>query len=125
MAGRDQIARAIGAHGLWKERLRRAIENGHIEVSVDQARVDNACEFGQWLYSLGSELERSEYAQKVRALHAKFHLEAAAVLEFALSGQKAQAQKSMEMGGPFNAVSMELIRAMIEWQKAVQPGSPT
>ena len=35
MADVNEITKAIGAHGRWKERLREAIDNGHSEFTVE------------------------------------------------------------------------------------------
>ena len=50
-----EIVNAIGVHGNWKKRLRRAIETGNSDFTVDELIVDNQCDFGKWLHSLSSD----------------------------------------------------------------------
>ena len=51
MSLHDEITKAIGAHGVWKMRLRTAIETGKADANAADVAKDNACAFGQWLYS--------------------------------------------------------------------------
>ncbi len=112
---RDQIKQAVGAHAMWKARLRDAIATGTSDVSVAQSGRDDACKFGQWLGSLSPELARSTHATEVRALHATFHREASKVLALALDGRAADARTAMQQGAPFASVSAELTQAMTNW----------
>jgi len=46
---KEQIQSAIGAHGLWKGRLKDAIQWKTGDLSVAVVRDDRACGFGKWL----------------------------------------------------------------------------
>jgi methyl-accepting chemotaxis protein len=117
----EHITHAIAAHGMWKTRLRVAIDNGTCEMTVDQVRADDQCEFGRWL--LGSPSARSsKHAPHIRELHAEFHRNAARVLELALKGEKAEAEAMMEPGSPFLQASADLTLAMVDWKKSL--GAP-
>ena len=50
MSIKEEINKAIGAHGMWKFRLDQAVEKGTSEFTVDNVRKDNLCDFGRWLY---------------------------------------------------------------------------
>ena len=50
MSFQDEITKAIGAHGIWKMRLRTAIDSGKADANAADVAKDNACAFGQWLY---------------------------------------------------------------------------
>lgn len=118
MVDQAMITKAIGAHGMWKERLKKAIATGQSEFQVAGVQVDNGCEFGKWLYSLPGSDRMSPGGKAVVDLHAKFHKEAARVLGMALAGQKAEADKAIGFGSDFAKISGDLTKAMMMWQKA-------
>ena len=116
MTKQEQINKAIGAHGLWKQRLNEAIKTGKTEFTPDKVEVDNQCEFGKWLYSLPAEDLNCEFARKVKALHADFHKEAASVLRLAVGGKQAEAEKGTQVNSKFAKISSELTVAMMSWK---------
>jgi Chemoreceptor zinc-binding domain len=117
MAGtfEEQIQAAVGAHGMWKARLRDAIETGKSDFVVDTVKRDDVCDFGRWLKSAG---HAGADHEKVRQLHASFHSEAAKVLQLATTGKKPDAIASMAFGGTFSKTSSALVVALKGWQKA-------
>jgi hypothetical protein len=112
----DQIKAAIGAHGMWKQRLAQAIRTRSNEHDPATVQRDDRCDFGKWLQGALPRLsgEQAKDGQHIRDLHAKFHTEAANVLRLASSGQDAAATKALE--GPYTAVSADLTKAMMDWQ---------
>ncbi len=114
----EEISKAIGAHGMWKQRLRSAIDSGKSEFTPDAVAKDNACDFGQWLY--GSSLSAADKAsaeyKSVKDLHAQFHQCASSVLSCAIAGKKADAESMMGNSGKFTTTSGELTRAMMTWK---------
>ena len=68
---KQQIEKAIAAHGAWKERLEGAIETGKIDIPVETIKVDNQCEFGKWLYGEGAAVaaDHADRYAKVKELH--------------------------------------------------------
>jgi hypothetical protein len=115
------IDRAIAAHAKWKSHLRQAIDTGMSEWTVERVRPDVLCEFGSWLHNLPISERMTEHFRVVRDLHAKFHQEAADVLDLALSGSRDKATAAMAIGSPFATVSSKLTAAMTAWKKAL-PG---
>ncbi|MCL4470649.1 MAG: CZB domain-containing protein [Sulfuricella sp.] len=117
MANIQEIDKAIGAHSLWKARLKSAISTGKSEVPVATIKVDNQCAFGQWLY--GQTLSASDKTtpdyKTVKDLHAEFHKVAARVAELATSGKQAEADQVLSH--EFAAASLKLTTAMMEWRK--------
>jgi hypothetical protein len=86
---------------------------------VQTVRVDNACEFGKWFYSLEAAQPGSQLGKSVPSLHAEFHRVAAEVLGLALSGHRAEASHAMGQGGQggqFAHLSAELTAAIREWK---------
>lgn len=111
----EEIQKAIGAHGMWKVRLRKAVETGQSEWTVAHVKADNNCDFGKWLHGLPEHEKKAENWGKIRDLHAKFHEEAARILECAITGKKAQAADSLELGSPFTNASANLTSLMMKW----------
>lgn len=120
MVNIDELDRAIGAHGMWKTRLKAAIDRGSIDVAVQVIEADRQCAFGKWLH--GSTLSPADKAtshyQTVRELHAEFHKTAARVARLAIDGKKKEAREMMDLAGEYTALSGKLTRAMMDWRKA-------
>jgi len=116
---KSEIDKAIGAHGMWKSRLKQAIATGKADAPLDTIRADNACAFGKWLYgpSLSATEKSSAEFLKVRNLHAQFHKCAARVAELAQTGKATEAEKMLSGEGEFAMASHQLTQAMMDWKK--------
>ena len=119
MVSKDAIDAAISAHGQWKKRLQDAISTGQSEFKPDAVKRDNACQFGQWLYSLPPDATKGEDFSKVQALHAEFHRTAGAILELALAGKKGEALKQLDVSGQYGAISGKLVLALNGWKARI------
>jgi hypothetical protein len=120
MALKEEITKAIGAHGMWKARLRTAIDTGKSDTNVADAGKDNGCAFGQWLYgpTIDATAKGGGDFKEVQKLHAEFHKAAGQVLQLALQGKKTEAEKLLALDGGFSDVSARLTSAMMRWQKS-------
>ncbi|NOU16254.1 MAG: CZB domain-containing protein [Bacteroidales bacterium] len=118
MANIEELDKAIGAHGFWKTRLINTIESGKIDTDIETIRQDNQCAFGKWLYgsTLSSFDKSSNHYKTVKELHAEFHKAAAHVVELAVNGKKAEAEKMIAYGGNYARISSKLTQAMVEWK---------
>lgn len=116
----SQIEDAIGAHGMWKMRLRTAVRTGKCDISAHDAGCDGKCKFGQWLYStsLSPQLKAGMPYQVVKRLHAEFHQAAGEVLRDALDGRAPAAQSRLD--GEFVQRSEKLVRALMKWKGEAQ-----
>lgn len=114
MDTKEQIDKAMVAHGMWKMRLRIAINSGQSDFDPLVVRTDNQCEFGKWLYSLQD--TSSPFYEQVRTLHASFHTAAADVLTKALNGNSKEALSSMNVGGDYDQISSALSDKLQEWK---------
>lgn len=56
--------------------------------------------------------------EPVRQLHARFHKEAARILDLALSGKFEEAEEAVALESEFLKLSRELTRNMMDWAKA-------
>jgi methyl-accepting chemotaxis protein len=115
----DEINAALGAHGLWKLKLRDAIRSGRSDDAPAVLRQDMQCRFGQWLRgpALPPAAKGTPHYDECVDLHARFHAAAAHVLELALTGRKAEAEAALGPGGDFARLSAQLARAMTRWQR--------
>jgi hypothetical protein len=112
------IQKAIAAHASWKARLRTAIDTGKFDATPAVVRTDNRCEFGKWLYGpdfTAGEKETQNYRSAIE-LHAKFHQEAANVVDFATSGRKSEAEQALGMEGSYSKASSALTKELVQWR---------
>jgi len=114
----DEINEAIASHGLWKFRLKRAIETGESDWSTSDLRKNDACQFGGWLQGLPTDVQAGEHWQQVHELHTEIHRQAADVLQLALNDQQSEAQAALRFGSPFMVASAKLTAAMTAWRNA-------
>ena len=115
----EAIVKAFAAHAEWKARVGDAVARGTSDITVADIDPDNLCAFGQWLY--GDEISPADkacpaYAQ-VRRFHARFHHEAARVLELALSGKRWEAAAAMGSGSEYARASADLLNALADWHQ--------
>lgn len=113
-----EIDNAIAAHGMWKARLRNAIQTGKSDFEVAKVKTDNQCDFGKWIHSLPTSEKNKPIVQSIIKQHAAFHLLAAKVLATALEGKKVEAESLISASGEFNLSSAALTKSMMEWKKA-------
>lgn len=121
MAAMTEIDRAIGAHGMWKLRLKAAIASGRMEAPIEAIRADEDCPFGKWLASptIAPSTRGTTHYARVRELHAEFHQAAATVAELAVAGRAAEAEQMIAMSGDFSHAASRLTSAMQEWKRAM------
>ena len=120
----QQINDAIGAHGMWKLRLRTAIRSGRGDITSHEAGCDDRCAFGKWLYGpeIDAPMKHDMPYQVVKRLHAEFHKSAGSVLAYVETGRKDEAQTIME--DEFPQRSEKLVRALTKWKGELLAGVP-
>jgi hypothetical protein len=116
---KKEITSAIGAHGLWKMRLRQAIDTGVSAYEAHLVNLPTICDFGKWFYSLAPPNRLTPTAKKIEQLHESFHHEAALILRYATSGNKKLAEKYFEPNEKFQRVSQELVTTLMHWVKDI------
>lgn len=122
MSDEREINKAIAVHGTWKVRLHDAIDMGSSEYKPETVRLDNACDFGKWLYSIPQEERLGKYWGKVKEVHAKFHETAAQILKLAVDGKKQEALALItDMKGEYITSSILLTNILQEWKNTVSP----
>lgn len=117
----QEIEKAVGAHGMWKNRLKQAIDTGKLETPLATIRTNNQCAFGKWLYgpTVTAQDKASEHYKTVVELHTQFHKIAAQVAELATNGKKSEAEKMLGPDGEFAKLSSKLTAAMISWKRSL------
>ncbi len=108
---------AITAHAGWKAALRTAIESGQAPdgVTVASAARADGCAFGVWLASGDGEAGTSANASPAREKHARFHREAARVLEAALGGRAQEARTMLADTEGYAGVASDLTDLLVAW----------
>lgn len=113
-----EINKAIGAHGVWKVRLREAIETGTSDYRPETVAADSACDFGTWFYAIPATERPKEFWEQVQKVHARFHQEAGRILKLALEGKRDDALATMtDLRGEFVTTSIELTTILSDWKK--------
>ena len=122
MAALQEIDKAIGNHGMWKLRLKAAIDSGRMEAPIASIRAHHDCAFGKWLHgpTIAPATRASVHFSRVAELHAQFHETTARVAEMATSGQRAAATAEINGTGEFNRAHREMAAALEEWKKALR-----
>lgn len=113
-----EINKAIGAHGVWKVRLRDAIQKGISDHTPETVGADSACDFGKWLYAIPHGERHPEFWERVHKVHAVFHKEAGKILKLALDGKRDEALALVsDLKGEFMQSSIEMTKVLSEWEK--------
>ncbi len=114
-----EIDMAIGAHGMWKSRLKKAIDTGTLDSPVATIRANNQCAFGKWLHgaTITPQDKTTEVYKTVVELHTQFHKAAAQIAQLAASGKGNEAETLLASHGEFAKLSSQLTAAMLGWKK--------
>lgn len=113
----SELRAAIGAHGVWKQRLRTAIHTGSHNIDPDTLCRDDACRFGQWLASLPGETATLAVVRRTADSHRRFHQAAAQVASLALAGRQSEASAMLDQG-VFHEASEALALDLANWLRA-------
>jgi hypothetical protein len=116
-----ELNRAMANHGVWKVRLREAIESGTSEYEPKVVALETECEFGKWLHGIPIADRPAEFWHKVQRLHAQFHQEAGRILRLALDGSSDEALSLVaDLRGEFVSTSIELTSTLQAWKQVSQ-----
>lgn len=114
---------AVLAHKAWKKRLFELLE-GRSTEALDPAKigVDHACVLGKWIHSDG----KAQYGDLPEFLtlvheHAKFHANAASVVEAYKAGKTDLAMEILT--GSFEHQSMKTVKCLTKLSVMVDPPS--
>lgn len=115
-----EINDAIGAHGMWKMRLRTAIAAGVGDISSADAGCDDKCAFGKWIHgpSIDTATRAGMPYQVIRRLHAEFHQTAGQILARVERGDRKGATDLFD--SEYTARSEKLVRGLTKWKSELQ-----
>ena len=112
----EQCEAAVAAHGEWKYKLLKAIDNKGEGLDPAKIEVDNQCVFGKWLYSDKTVPYRAEADyESVRRLHAEFHRHTASIVRLYQSGELRRAQEEIAENSLYSQISARLAAAVERW----------
>lgn len=117
MSLKAEIKNAVGAHGKWKNELKKAIKSGKNDVQIFSIMAEDQCGFGKWLLgpTITEQEKKSPYYEQVRELHAAFHKAASKCVQLTLSGNRDGAGRMLETNGEFTVASAALTACMLAW----------
>jgi hypothetical protein len=113
-----EVRAAIGAHGVWKQRLRTAIATHDTDLPVEDICRDDRCRFGQWLSTLSAAERQMPELHEVARLHTAFHQAAGSVARLAVAGKRAEAKAAL-VEGPFADTEATLADALGKLMRSV------
>lgn len=122
MATIQEVDRAIGAHVLWKTRLKTAIDTGRLDAAKAAITSGHDCPFGKWLSgpTIAPSTKASEHYARVAQLHTLFHTQAAKVGALALAGENTKAIEEITGASEFSAAHRDLAASLEDWKKALR-----
>lgn len=88
----SEINSALLSHLAWKSKLKKSIESGVLEYSIEHIKSDTNCSFGKWLAMLPDEIKNTKEFKKVLSSHSKFHVSASEIISLFLEGKKYDAE---------------------------------
>ena len=112
-AFKGEIVEAIGAHGMWKMRLKTAAKSGERNLPAGDICRDDMCKFGKWLKTVPGD---GPHLGRVRQLHTQFHKAAGDIAGLINSGKADSALTALE-GGAFKDSSSALVRELTDWKR--------
>jgi methyl-accepting chemotaxis protein len=117
---KEQIQKAITAHGIFKVRVGQVVETGGNDMTAAVAASDNQCPLGQWLYTgLDTTAKASPHYASVKELHATFHHAAGEVVALSAARKRTEALSAMEFGSTFKQASAKLVVALSGWSDSL------
>ncbi len=123
MAALHEIEKALGAHSVFKLRLKGAIEGGRCDTPIPGLKV-RECTFSKWLHgpTIAPSTRASAHYTRVRDLHAQVHEAAVFAVELAVRGHQPQALLEITGNGEFAQRHRALTAALLEWKESLVEG---
>jgi hypothetical protein len=116
MITKEEIKKAMIAHGTWKSRLMKVIQGDVNEFDLGKVSRDDVCEFGRWLHNLPVSVKNEPIWKEVQTTHAKFHLEAARILGLATRGFREEALEALKVTNTFGQISGKMVMLLHKWR---------
>lgn len=123
MAALHEIEKALGAHSVFKLRLKGAIEGHRCDAPFPGLKL-RECPFSKWLHgpTIAPSTKASVHYARVRDLHAQYHEAAVFATELAVRGRTDEALQEVTGAGAFSQRHKALAAAMLEWKESLVEG---
>jgi hypothetical protein len=113
------IQKGIACHGQWKVLLIRMMDSGEYSLKPEEVMRDTICEFGRWLNALPEADRASAQWNRIKVLHAQFHVEASRLMKMAMAGRKDEVTAELNSLSSFSRVSSQMTMALIAWRNSL------
>jgi len=110
---------AIQVHAAWKVVLSTYLRSIDGTLKAAEARADNRCALGRWLYGEGKKYSSTAEYQILIAEHARFHRAAGEVVERANSGQDVNANHVLHSESEYGIASLNIVKAIMDLKRQV------
>lgn len=110
---------AIQVHAAWKIKLSTYLRKKDGSLKAAEARVDNRCELGRWLYGEGKKYSSTAEYQMLIGEHARFHRAAGEVIDRANSGQELNADRILHYDSEYGIASRNVVKAIMDLKRKV------
>ncbi|QKI89944.1 methyl-accepting chemotaxis protein [Thiomicrorhabdus xiamenensis] len=111
-----KFAEAKMAHNTWIIRIDSYLAGMQSDINKEQARLDNVCALGQWIYSDGQNLLHMQEMQKLQETHREFHAMVGRIMDAKEIGDEATAQQLKEQ---LMTLSTEITSLLDELDKKI------
>ena len=110
---------AIHVHAAWKIVLSNYLRCIDGTLKASDARVDNRCALGRWLYGEGKKYSSEAEYHILVDEHARFHRAAAEVVDKANSGQDLNLERILHYDSEYGIASRNVMRAIMDLKRKV------
>ncbi len=110
---------AIQAHAAWKVKLSIHLRKKDGSLKAAEARSDNRCALGQWLYGEGKKYSSTTEYQTLIGEHPRFHRAAGDVIDKANSGKDLNAALILNFSSEYGIASRNVVKAIMDLRRKV------
>lgn len=116
---------AITAHLAWKDRLAKHFETVNSALNPSDIATDNKCALGMWIYGVEDRHRNMETFEKLKAVHANFHVCTSKLVARRNSGEKMDPQTTLGAGSEYDKLSLEVIRLIHKLKEELEGEAPS
>lgn len=114
---------AITAHLAWKDRLAKHFETADSALNPSDIATDNKCSLGMWIYGVEDRHRNMETFEKLKTVHASFHVCTSKLVTRRNSGEKMDPQTILGAGSEYDKLSLEVIRLINKLKEELEASS--
>ena len=110
---------AIRAHAAWKAKLSTYLRKKDESLKAAEARSDNRCALGQWLYGEGEKYSSTTEYQTLISEHARFPRAAGDVIDKANSGKELNAEPILNFSCEYGIALRNVVKRSMDLKRKV------